>query len=73
MQYNENRTPLFRVIRSIVPTRLSLATKGSAFSEYLSSLRQISISEGFRISQGVKKMRKGRYVFDFSLSNDWKS
>ncbi|KAJ1439279.1 P-loop containing nucleoside triphosphate hydrolase, partial [Sesbania bispinosa] len=59
-KYNENRTSLFNVIQSIVPARLSLAMKGVAFSEYLSSLRQISISEGFRITHGVKKMRKGR-------------
>jgi hypothetical protein len=64
MQYEERRTSLFNVIRSIVPARSSTtAIKGIAFSEYLSSLRQISISEGFRISQGVKKMRKGRYMF----------
>lgn len=76
MQYNESRTPLFNVIRSIVPKRSSSAIKGIAFNEFLSSLRHISISEGFRMSQGVKNMRKGRYMFVesssivFSLSND---
>lgn len=63
MQYNENRKSLFNVIQSIVPARLSLAMKGIAFNEYLSSLRQISVSEDLRMSQGAKKMRKGRYVF----------
>ncbi|KAK7301352.1 hypothetical protein RJT34_12215 [Clitoria ternatea] len=54
------RTSLFNVIQSIVPARSSLATRGLAFNEYLSSLRQISVSEGFRISQGVGKLRKRR-------------
>ncbi|XP_061341920.1 uncharacterized protein LOC133288219 isoform X2 [Gastrolobium bilobum] len=57
---SENRKSLFNVVQSIVPARLSLALKGVAFNEYLSSLRQISISEGVRISKGVEKMRKGR-------------
>lgn len=76
MQYKESRTSLFNVIQSIVPKRSSSAIKGIAFNEFLSSLRQISISEGFRMSQGVKNMRKGRYIFVvsnlvvFSLSND---
>ncbi|CAK8570335.1 unnamed protein product [Lathyrus sativus] len=57
---DKKRTSLFNVIRSIVPKRSSSAIKGIAFNEFLSSLRQISISEGFRMSQGVKNMRKGR-------------
>ncbi|WJX10250.1 hypothetical protein P8452_00995 [Trifolium repens] len=69
MQYEERRASLFNVIRSIVPSRSSTtAIKGIAFSEYLSSLRQISISEGFRISQGVKKMRRGRRNAEHYLS-----
>ncbi|XP_045830121.1 uncharacterized protein LOC123921561 isoform X2 [Trifolium pratense] len=69
MQYEERRTSLFNVIRSIVPAKSSTtAIKGIAFSEYLSSLRQISISEDFRISQGVKKMRKGRRNAEHYLS-----
>ncbi|CAI8605542.1 unnamed protein product [Vicia faba] len=60
MQYNERRPSLFNVIRSIVPKRSSSTIKGIAFNDVLSSLRQISISEGFRMSQGVKNMRKGR-------------
>ncbi|CAL0307858.1 unnamed protein product [Lupinus luteus] len=57
----ENKTSLFNVIQSIVPARLSLALKGTVFNEYLSSLRQISVSEGIRISQDVEKKR-GRSV-----------
>ncbi|XP_058724512.1 uncharacterized protein LOC131595988 isoform X2 [Vicia villosa] len=68
MQYNESRTSLFNVIRSIVPKRSSSAIIGIAFNEFLSSLRQISISEGFRMSQGVKNMRKGRRSAQHYLS-----
>ncbi|GAU30891.1 hypothetical protein TSUD_15770 [Trifolium subterraneum] len=69
MQYEERRTSLANVIRSIVPASSSTtAIKDIAFSEYLSSLRQISISEGFRISHGVKKMRKGRRSAEHYLS-----
>ncbi|KAI5394394.1 uncharacterized protein LOC127092501 isoform X2 [Lathyrus oleraceus] len=68
MQYNESRTPLFNVIRSIVPKRSSSAIKGIAFNEFLSSLRHISISEGFQMSQGVKNMRKGRRSAQHYLS-----
>ncbi|KAK7275661.1 hypothetical protein RIF29_16782 [Crotalaria pallida] len=60
---SENKTSLFKVIQSIAPARLSLALKGIAFNEYLSSLRQISVSEGIRMSQGVEK-RRGRRVRD---------
>ncbi|XP_061363887.1 uncharacterized protein LOC133307395 [Gastrolobium bilobum] len=59
LHYSENKTSLFHLIHSIVPARISLALKGVAFNEYLSSLRQISRSEAFRISQGAEK-RKGR-------------
>lgn len=69
LRCNESRTSLFNVIRSIVPARSSTtAIQGIAFSELLSSLRQISISEDFRISQGVKKMRKGRRNAEHYLS-----
>ncbi|TKY56162.1 hypothetical protein E2542_SST20603 [Spatholobus suberectus] len=54
------RTSLSDVIRSIIPARSSLAMKGHAFNEYISSLRQISISEVFRISHGSGKIRKRR-------------
>ncbi|XP_020211391.1 uncharacterized protein LOC109796146 isoform X2 [Cajanus cajan] len=54
------RKSLSKVIQSITPARSSLAMKGLAFNEYISSLRQISISEGSRISHGSGKMRKGR-------------
>ncbi|XP_027332493.1 uncharacterized protein LOC113847527 isoform X2 [Abrus precatorius] len=57
---NDKRTSLVNVIGSIVPARSSLTLKGLALNEYVSSLRQISISEGFRISQGVAKTRKLR-------------
>ncbi|XP_019430603.1 PREDICTED: uncharacterized protein LOC109337953 isoform X1 [Lupinus angustifolius] len=53
----DNKTSLFNVIQSIVPARLSLALKGTVFNEYISSLRQISVSEGIRISQDVEKKR----------------
>ncbi|XP_057728037.1 uncharacterized protein LOC130943949 isoform X1 [Arachis stenosperma] len=55
---SENNTSLFNIIQSIVPARISLVLKGVAFNEYLSSMRQISRSEDFRVSQGVK--RRGR-------------
>ncbi|XP_025623230.1 uncharacterized protein LOC107469773 isoform X4 [Arachis duranensis] len=57
---SESKTSLMKVIQSIVPTRLSLALKGTAFNEYLSTVRQISISEGLRILQGVEKKRGKR-------------
>ncbi|MED6197474.1 hypothetical protein PIB30_056781 [Stylosanthes scabra] len=57
---SESKTSLTKVIQSIVPTRLLLALKGTAFNEYLSSVRQISISEGLRILQGVEKKRGRR-------------
>ncbi|MED6136964.1 hypothetical protein PIB30_060643 [Stylosanthes scabra] len=57
---SESKTSLTKVIQSIVPTRLSLALKGTAFNEYLSSVRQISISEGLCILQGAEKKRGRR-------------
>ncbi|RDX99720.1 hypothetical protein CR513_17195, partial [Mucuna pruriens] len=54
------RKSLFNVVQSIIPARSSLAMKGLAFNEYISSLRQISILEGFRISHGFKMLRKQR-------------
>ncbi|XP_012570633.1 uncharacterized protein [Cicer arietinum] len=68
MQNNESRTSLFNVIQSIVPARSSMAIRGIAFNEFLSSLRQISISEGLRISEGVNKTRKGRRSAQHYLS-----
>ncbi|KAK7385200.1 hypothetical protein VNO78_30913 [Psophocarpus tetragonolobus] len=62
------RTSLSNAIRSIVPTRSLLAMKGLAFNEYISSLRRISILEGFRISNGSEKMRKRRRVAPHYLS-----
>ncbi|RDX75060.1 ATPase family AAA domain-containing protein 5, partial [Mucuna pruriens] len=60
MQKSKNKACLFEVIQSIVPARIFLALKGDVFNEYLSSLRQISRSEAFRISQVVEKQRRGR-------------
>ncbi|XP_027903010.1 uncharacterized protein LOC114163118 isoform X3 [Vigna unguiculata] len=60
MQKSEKKRSLIEVIQSIAPARTSLAMKGYAFNEYLSSLRQISRSEAFRISQVVEKKRGGR-------------
>ncbi|KAI4337809.1 hypothetical protein L6164_016181 [Bauhinia variegata] len=56
----EIKTRLLSVIQSIVPTRLSLTLKGIAFSEYLSSLRQISRSEALRLSRSPAKTRRRR-------------
>ncbi|MED6207040.1 hypothetical protein PIB30_032156 [Stylosanthes scabra] len=55
---SENNTSLFNIIQSMVPAKISLELKGVAFSEYLSSVRQMSRSEDLRVSQGVK--RRGR-------------
>ncbi|XP_027338527.1 uncharacterized protein LOC113852450 isoform X1 [Abrus precatorius] len=60
MQKSETKTSLFKAIQSTVPARISLTLKGDVFNEYLSSLRQISRSEAFRISQDVEKKRRGR-------------
>ncbi|KAF7816861.1 ATPase family AAA domain-containing protein 5 [Senna tora] len=54
------QTSLYNVIQSIVPARLSLAMKGAAFNEYLSSLRHISRAEAFRLSQGVVEKTRRR-------------
>ncbi|KAH1255873.1 hypothetical protein AAZV13_04G206200 [Glycine max] len=59
-QKSENKTSQFKAIQSIVPARISLALKGGAFNEYLSSLREITRSEASRISQEVEKNRRGR-------------
>ncbi|KAK7373146.1 hypothetical protein VNO80_06544 [Phaseolus coccineus] len=67
-QYDENRTSFSKVIRSIIPARSSSSVKGLALSEYMSSLRQISISEGFRISHGSENVRKRRRVGPHYLS-----
>ncbi|XP_068481394.1 uncharacterized protein [Phaseolus vulgaris] len=61
MQKSEKKRSLIEVIQSIAPARTSLALKGCAFNEYLSSLRQISRSEAFRISKETEKKR-GRRV-----------
>ncbi|KAK8466810.1 hypothetical protein PHAVU_008G163600 [Phaseolus vulgaris] len=63
-----NRTSFSKVIRSIIPARSLLSMKGLAFSEYMSSLRQISISEGFRISHGSENVKKRRRVGPHYLS-----
>ncbi|XP_014501576.1 uncharacterized protein LOC106762275 isoform X2 [Vigna radiata var. radiata] len=60
MQKSEKKRSLIEVIQSIAPPKTSLALKGYAFNEYLSSLRHISRSEAFRISQVVEKKRGGR-------------
>ncbi|XP_047149349.1 uncharacterized protein LOC124821503 [Vigna umbellata] len=54
------RTSLSNVMRSIIPERSSLSVKGLALSEYMSSVRQMSISEGFRIPHGSENKRKRR-------------
>ncbi|XP_028774992.1 uncharacterized protein LOC114731905 isoform X2 [Neltuma alba] len=59
---SQMQTSLFDVVQSIVPARLSLALKGVAFNEYLSSLRLIAGLEDFRMSQGAEKTRRRRYV-----------
>ncbi|KOM41588.1 hypothetical protein LR48_Vigan04g178600 [Vigna angularis] len=60
MQKSEKKRSLIEIIQSVAPPRTSLALKGYAFNEYLSSLRQICRSEAFRISQVVEKKRGGR-------------
>ncbi|XP_054788869.1 uncharacterized protein LOC129294480 isoform X2 [Prosopis cineraria] len=57
---SQMQTSLFSVVQSTVPARLSLALKGVAFNEYLSSLRLIARLEDLRISQGAEKTRRRR-------------
>ncbi|CAJ1971871.1 unnamed protein product [Sphenostylis stenocarpa] len=45
-----------------------MAMKDMAFTEYISSLRQISISEDIRISHGSENMRKRRRVAQHYLT-----
>jgi len=72
-KYDENRTSFSSVIRSMMPALSSLSVRGLALSEYISALRQISISEGFRISHDSENTRKRRYMlwskFSFQRSN----
>ncbi|KAL2317795.1 hypothetical protein Fmac_031671 [Flemingia macrophylla] len=62
------RTSLSKLIKSIIPPRSSMTMKGVALNEYISSLRQISISESYRISNGSGKMRKARRSAQHYLS-----
>ncbi|XP_068639047.1 uncharacterized protein [Aristolochia californica] len=59
----ENEKTVYRTIVPIVPPRLQLALKGSAFHEYLSSLSQICKSEALQLVNSVdrtKRRRRGR-------------
>ncbi|KAI3951550.1 hypothetical protein MKX01_018666 [Papaver californicum] len=54
---------LNNTIQSLVPSRLLLALRGSAFSDYVSSLSQISKFEASRLSNNIdkpKNRRRGR-------------
>ena len=60
---SELESRLCSVVRSIVPSKSYLSTKGDALYEYLSSLGQISRSEASRLSENLDKTKQKRYVF----------
>ncbi|XP_062020623.1 uncharacterized protein LOC133737007 isoform X2 [Rosa rugosa] len=57
---SEIKSHIFDAIQSIVPSRFNLTLRGSAYLEYLSSLRHISRSEASRLSKGVEMTTRRR-------------
>ncbi|XP_050366091.1 uncharacterized protein LOC126784657 isoform X2 [Argentina anserina] len=57
---SEIKSRVFDAVQSIVPSKFKSTLRGSAYIEYLSSLRHISRSEASRLSKGVENTTRRR-------------